>query len=111
MKLKFLLPLLGLTLAVKLSFNIYRIWRAGDRITAARVKLEQVQKEQAELKKQLAWVQSPEFIEKEAREKLGYGKDGEIIVILPKNDEIPNHTSQIPNKPNWKRWWDLYIGI
>jgi cell division protein FtsB len=108
---KFLLPLMGLLLAIKLSINIYRIWRTGDRITQAQVQLDNVKKEQAELKQRLAQVQTAEFVEKEAREKLGYGKDGEIIVIVPKLEESQESDSSEGPIENWRKWWELYIGI
>ncbi len=100
---------MGLLLAAKLSFNIYRIWRTGDRITQAQVELDKTKKEQAELKQRLAEVQTPEFVEKEAREKLGYGKDGEIIVIVPQIE--PENREVEEQQENWQKWWNLYIGI
>jgi cell division protein FtsB len=102
----------GIILAMRLGTNIYRIWKTGDRITESQTKLTQVQKKQEELKSQLAQVQTPEFVEKEAREKLGYGREGEVIVILPQNDSAKNEVlSAKENNPNWKKWWDLYIGL
>ena len=56
-------------------------------------------------KKRLVQVQSPEFIEKEAREKLGLGEP----LPSPSNPkpQIPNPNVDIPN---WQKWWKLYIG-
>lgn len=41
----------------------------------------------AELEEELIFRQSPAYIEKEAREQLGYAKKGEVIVVLPDWEE------------------------
>jgi cell division protein FtsB len=102
---------LGLLLAGKLSYNIYRIWKAGDRLQQAQAQLDKLTEDQAQLKKRLAEVNTPEFVEKEAREKLGFGKPGEIILVLPQNEATANPKSSLSPTPNWKKWWDLYVGI
>ena len=93
-----------LVIMVRLGGNVWRLWKAGDRIKEAEAGVRSQELENQELKKRLAEVQSPEFIEKEAREKLGLGEP------LP---SPPNLKSQIPNLnveiPNWRKWWKLYI--
>jgi cell division protein FtsB len=102
---------LGLLLAVRLGGNIWRIVKSGERVKQAEVELQQAKTEQEELKKRLIEVQSPEFVEREARDKLGFGREGEIILVLPQDVEMPNDEGQMTNTPNWRLWWDLYIGI
>ena len=110
-KLKLVVLVVGLLLAGRLCLNLWRLTKAGDQVTEAEAKLEQVKKEQEELKTKLAYAQSPEFIEREAREKLGYGREGEIIVILPKNEGSDSQLQAVGTTPVWRQWWDLYIGI
>lgn len=66
-----------------------------------------------ELKKQLEYVNSDAFIEKEARDKLGLGKAGETILILPENLEIIGvnqpEISANQSLPNWEKWWKLFF--
>ena len=92
---------------VRLSANVWRLWKAGDRIKDAESGVRSQELENQELKKRLAEVQSPEFIEKEAREKLGLGKPGEEIVVLPEVPAMPS--MPVVGEPNWRRWWKLYM--
>ncbi|KKU37502.1 MAG: hypothetical protein UX52_C0024G0006 [Candidatus Amesbacteria bacterium GW2011_GWA1_46_35] len=95
---------------VRLSANVWRLWKAGDRIKDAESGVRSQELENQELKKRLAEVQSPEFIEKEAREKLGLGKEGETIVVLPKIESEPSFAKASEGRqPNWRRWWKVYI--
>lgn len=110
-KLKLIVLGVGLLLAIKLSLNIWRLWKTGDKVTQAQAQLEQVKREQEELRSKLAYAQSPEFVEREAREKLGYGREGEIIVILPELEASSNQSTTISESPPWRQWWDLYVGI
>ncbi len=59
------------------------------------------------LKQQLYFVNTPQFIENEAREKLGMVKPGEHIVLTP-----PRESRQkivLDTTPNWKKWWNLFF--
>lgn len=95
---------------VRLGESVWKLWKAGERIKQAELEVRNQESENQKLKKRLAEVQSPEFIEKEAREKLGLGKEGETIVVLPKQDEISNIKYPISNESNWRKWWKVYVG-
>lgn len=97
--------------SIRLSTNVWRLWRAGDRIKQAEQEVRKQELENSELQKRLAEVQSPEFIKKEAREKLGLGREGEEIIVLPPQNAMPNTQYPISNEPNWKRWWKVYMGL
>ena len=72
--------------------------------------LVRLQKEQENLQNKLKIAQTPEFIEKEAREKLNLGKVGETIVLIENSELIPHTSSPIsPQEPNWKKWWNLFF--
>ncbi len=92
---------------VRLVGSVWRLWKAGERIKQAELEVRNQESENQELKKRLAEVQSPEFIEKEAREKLGLGKPDEEIVVLPEVPVVP----AVPavDEQNWRLWWRLYI--
>jgi len=58
----------------------------------------------------LSLVQSPEFIEKEAREKLNLTKPGETIVLI--GETIPQNTkTQLfdPQTSTWKQWFNVFF--
>lgn len=72
---------------------------------------------------ELAYRQSPEYIEKAAREQLGWAKPGETIVVLPdleekkpadKTSAASNSTSTpsspIALLPYWKQWRVIFFG-
>lgn len=96
--------------SVRLATNVWRLWRAGDRIKQAEEEVKKQEQENQTLQKKLAEVQSPEFIEREAKDKLGLVREGEEIVVLPPQNSISNTQYPISNDPNWKKWWKLYLG-
>ncbi len=108
---------LGLMLAVRTGANVFRLWKAGERLTTLEAQVEAEKIENIQLKGKLALVNSPEYIEKEAREKLGYGREGEVIVLLPqeKEETLGQNTASVDvkaekPKANWQKWWELYFG-
>ena len=60
------------------------------------------------LKKEVAYKESTEFLEREARDKLGLVKSGEVLVVLPDSDSVLVDNVPTPPKvdktPNWKKW-------
>ena len=101
----------GVVMAVRTGSNVWRLYRAGDQLKLAEAELLQAQEEHDRLQARLSEVQSQEFIEKEALEKLGMGRSGDVILLLPQ-EEMSNVKYPMSNeaKPNWRKWWDLYIG-
>ncbi|MEK7617083.1 MAG: septum formation initiator family protein [Patescibacteria group bacterium] len=82
-----------------------RLNQAADRVFISEVK-------NKELKKRLSEIKSPEFVEEIARNKLGLGKEGETLVIIPdkKIKEILGVTSSSePRLPNWLGWLRVFL--
>jgi cell division protein FtsB len=107
-----LILIIGLSLIISLSRDILRLLRSGERIKLAEEKVYQLEKEQQELLEKKQYYRSVEFIEEEARNKLGLARPGETIVILPPN--IPKILGQQEEKPteelpNWQKWWRLFF--
>lgn len=99
---------IGLFLIVNLTRSIWQLLRAGDRIKQAEEQVAQIRLKNDELKKRLAEVQSPAYLEKIAREKLGLAKEGEVVVILPPY-QPPSPPAGGENLPNWEKWWKLFF--
>jgi len=60
------------------------------------------------LQEELKKVQSQEYIEREAREKLGMSKAGEKVIIMPTITlDKPMRTHE--NEQNWLKWWRLFV--
>lgn len=102
---------LGVVVAVRQGSSVWRLWKSGEQIKQAQAQVRQEEDKNQSLKARLAEIDTPEFIEKEAREKLGYSKAGETILILPKLEEPSSAKASEGQAPNWRRWWDLYIRI
>lgn len=84
-------------------------WNAGDKLTQRQRRLATLQKQQQELYKRKAQVESEEYVEQVARNELGMAKTGEKIIIVPENLLIPPTESVEQNVPNWQKWRDLFF--
>ncbi len=108
--------LLAVFLALSLVRNIQKIRKANEKIDNAEKKLEDLNKESLLLQKKLKEVESTNFIEKEARDKLGLAKEGEIVLILPEDEVLrklsPKEGSEeeiLLTEENWKEWFKLFF--
>lgn len=104
---------ISLLAAVSLSRSVYSLWRKRDYVRERADRLAWEQAEKARIKKEIKEAQKPEFIEKEAREKLGMTKEGETVVIMP-NDKLQMTNGKTDEKTpvlisNWKKWWRLFF--
>ena len=94
---------------VNLIQEIVRLARSGERLSEAESRVLSLQKENEELKDQSRAVVSDRFIEKEAREKLGLVRPGEVVVYMPEGEKKAAFSPSIDDRPNWKKWWDLFF--
>jgi cell division protein FtsB len=111
------IPLLQLATIVGLLVTIFglsqSVLRLMGRKSILRTKQEELlrlQENQEVIQSKLTIAQTPEFVEKEAREKLNLAKAGETIVLIEQNEPVPQNSSLIPiQMPNWKKWWNLFF--
>ncbi len=103
---------ISLYLIVSLSRGIIYLIQKEKIIGQEQLKLEKLKVETQTLKEQLDYVRSEEFVEKEAREKLGLTKEGETVVILPEGFqemiELSQKGVETEETPNWKQWLGLF---
>ena len=100
----------GLMVVYSLSLSVIDLWKHRDLVTERQAALKSVKAENERLKRALEESQSEEFIEREAREKLGLSKPGEVIVFMEKPIEATNPGQvQEASGPNWKKWWKLFF--
>lgn len=89
--------------------SIMNVWKKKDVVGDRKDVLSQVEAENERLKQKLSEAQSQTFVEREAREKLGLVKPGEIIVLVrgatPSAQERPRATEL----SNWRKWWQLFF--
>jgi cell division protein FtsB len=109
---RYLVIFLGILMIFRIGANVVRLIKAGEQAEEVKKELAEAEKKNAELKKTLALVQTPEYMERQAREKLGYGLPGEVELVMPEEQRAKSQeqiTSE--NLPNWKQWRKLYLGF
>lgn len=107
----------SILIAIFISYNlITQILRSTGSYNRLDQIADEVYKFEAEnkmLKKKLSDVNSPIFIEKAAREKLGLGKIGERVVLI--SDEKIKQTmgatdsAKSARLPNWQGWLKVFF--
>lgn len=104
-----------LLLGVSLIKSVSRAGQIKAQIQSEKNKIAKIEVENNKLQAELLHTQSADFIEKEVRNKLGLGKEGEAIVVLPDveilkklSPEIPTEVDSLPD-PIWRRWLKLFI--
>lgn len=110
---RFIVIVVSIVMVINLSRSIWDLWRRRDVLGERQEVLRRVEEENRRLQSELEYAQSPEFVEQEARNRLGLGREGEEVVLLPKS-QIPNPNIQTneekeENLPNWKKWWRLFF--
>jgi cell division protein FtsB len=89
--------------------SMWDIWQKKDIISQVQSQLSFQKQENQRLKASLSYAQTPEFIEKEARDKLFMAKKGEQKVLVPQDSENSSGLENQDNEPNWKKWWNLFF--
>lgn len=98
-----------------LTSNIFRIVQKGYKryeiIQQEKERLAQLQKENRELKEELEYYSSKEFVDLKAREELNLAfPDQQLVYYVDENEEIyeiEEEESQEEEIPNWQKWRDL----
>lgn len=104
-----------LILVVSLVRSVLRITGSYASVENARSKLDDLRALQSELSQELAELNTDFYVEKEARDKLGYAKSGEVILVLPE-EEILKRLSPLAGEadvltlpdPIWMRWVNVF---
>lgn len=109
---------LGLIILVIL-FVVYNIinqiieaTRSGERLSEAADVVYKLEAKNKQLKRKLSQIQSTDFIEEEIRNKLGFSKKGETVVVIPeeklKSVMGASQAAEI-RLPNWLGWWKVFF--
>lgn len=98
--------------SVGLIGSITTLWQKQDLVKNAQQELDNAQKENRKLKKQLATATSDGFIEEEARNKLLMTKDGEKTVVIPESllKKPTPEEKQGGKHLNVELWFSLFFG-
>jgi cell division protein FtsB len=105
-----IIVIIGIVLLVNISRSIIDLSARSKLVSDAQERLREVQEKNARLREEYRRVQSDEYIEEVAREKLGLGKEGEIIYVLPKTDKLNLPQEQVATPAAiWKEWINLFL--
>ena len=97
-----------------LSRGLIELSAQDRRVGKAKQELAKLTEQERELRKQLEYFQSDEYVEKIARDKLLLAKPGETVLLLPKSQTQNNQQLTISNQqsfddlPNWQKWAKLF---
>lgn len=114
-KVIFLVIVVGLLIIINnQARSIYNLWQKKDSVFNAQKELEYLRLENKKLKSELSYAKTYEFIEKEARNKLFWVKEGEEQILIPeevleKKSSEEKEREIKPEKPNWQQWWELFF--
>lgn len=111
----FLLVLILLALfSLSLFREIMRKVEIQKEIKNLEQKVTNLQNRNAELSALIEYFKTDEYIETEARTKLGYKKPGETVVVVATNTDNINNTAKDTSaeslpKTNWQLWVDYFF--
>lgn len=107
-----LIIIVGVAVSFSLAKNLYSAFGNSKYLEQAQSKLDRLRSENEALLRENALAKDPSFIEREARERLGLVKPGEVVVILPEEEAPPSETTlpQAPARPVWQQWLGLLFG-
>lgn len=97
---------------VSLIKGIQTTLESKSRVTDLEAKKSQLESEKRELEAQQKYVESPEYLEKVAREELHLSKPGEEVILVPeeliraesKKEEVVSQEI-----PNYLKWWRVFM--
>ena len=104
---------LSVFVIIGLGRSVYGLWRRTDIVRERREELAKIQEENRQLQEKLMEMQSPDFIEQQARDKLGLLKEGEVVVLI--ETPVPASvegilTAEVHDKRlKWRAWWNLFF--
>src|SRR5689334_5373259 len=104
--------IVAIIILVGLSRQIYSALASDNRLDQVLEDVSKLEKENKELKKQLAQAQSLDSVEQIARDDLNMSLPNETVVIVPKDliDRVVNPPPgiEIPKPANWEGWFRLF---
>lgn len=109
-------------LVLVLAKTIYKKKQLNDEIESLKVEIEKTDKKGRDLSQMLEYFRTPNFLEKEAKEKLNLKKDGEIVVIVPEAaigqelslkmnalEKSQPQNAEKKERSNLVKWWEYFF--
>lgn len=132
-KIRWIIIFVSLFMIVSLSRSVVDLWERRSILVQEQMRLSEAQKRHDELSDKLQKVQTPAFVEQEARERLGMAKEGETVILMDTTgeDERPADAKAMAGRlktedrgrktddggqkteerkeSNWKQWWGVFF--
>ena len=90
------------------NLNQLKIWWQAEKITEQKEQeIADLESQYQEAREKKEYVQTSDFVQKEAREKLGLAQPNQIKIIVPDWESIPTPAPAV-YLPNWRRWGKLF---
>src|SRR3989339_2037947 len=108
----FFAVLVSIVLAINSTKRILGLRTNSLSVREAEKQLEKLKQENEALTQELEYKKTDQFAEEEIRNKLGLAKEGEAVVILPKEgnkEQLTIDDGQL-TKPNLEKWQRLFFG-
>ena len=109
------LILILLFLILSSIYKNYAKYRSARReVAKLSAQKEKVIKENKEIEAKIKEIQTESYLDREIRNKFGYAKSGEVVIVLPPDEEIvflvPDIKEEDIELPqlNWKKWLKLF---
>lgn len=110
-----LLKIIGLILGLFLAFGLLRsivdLWQKGGALDEEEARFAKAKLENEELKQEFKNIQSPDYIEKQARDKLGLGRENESVVILPPKPTISETEDKARKAEESQAVWQKWVSL
>src|SRR5437764_534929 len=108
----FVFIIISLVIINNLVHSIYNLWQKQQLVVSARRELEKEKDQNKRYRDTLTSVNTTQFVEQEARNKLFLAKPGEKIIVMP-SEALEASQSGVTATPdvraNWEKWWSLFF--
>lgn len=110
-KIAFILTVIVFLIIINgLIHSIFDLMSKQDLLTSSQKLLEAEKLKNTKLKSELVKVESKDFIDEQAHNKLFMVKDGEQqVLISQKLIQSGNQKKAVPELPNWQKWINLFF--
>jgi cell division protein FtsB len=107
------LILVGAFLALQVGRQVYANWQITQQAEQIRREIVEADARNAELREELAYLNSSAYISQEARRLTNLGAQGEQVLIIPPGAEAalpPEYREEATRRPLLEQWVDLFFG-
>jgi cell division protein FtsB len=108
------LLVIGAFLAFQVGRQVYASWSINQEAERFRAEITALELQNAELVRELEYLQSDAYISAEARRLLNLGRPGERVLIIPPGSEVAPPASASEKlqaaPPPFQQWMELFFG-